>query len=368
MSRAQRHGVPQERGGVQYELIMIQPIGNLSTRCWFSANAAAGLGIWTLATAFLVSAQEGKGKPVSKTLTITEGDLQVVLRDNAQSPAVLSGLASLFHAKDAPEFSAFDSANSAAGVGLNFEHIISGHRNPNNSFTPRKGKFALEPLPDARSARLVRKKEDDPWAVSSTLKYTVTKPHYIDMDFRCTPHDKTLFGKRGYAILFFANYMNDVEDVALHFRGVEGPRQKEKWIKADAPKSHADWNQGGTYRSRPAADLEYDADHNFKLNSWSYDYPRFTRPFYYGRAGKGMVFLLMFDKMYSAEEEIRFSLFKFKLPKAPRPAWDFQYVLHSITVGKEYGFKARLVWKKFISPEDCLKEYDAWVASLGKAR
>ena len=303
-----------------------------------------------------------------ETLTITEGDLKVVLRDNSQSPKLLSGVASLFNQKDAPGFDAFDPDAKGASAGLNFEHIISGHKNANNSFTPRRGAYALSPLPGGKSAMLVRKKEDDPWAISSTLKYIVTKPHAIDVDFRCVPHDKSLFGKRGYAILFFANYMNNVEDVALQFRGVEGPKQEEKWISADAPKGHADWKQGGTYRSLPAGDLEYDADHNFKLNSWSYDYPRFTKPFYFGKAGKGMVFILMFDKMHSEEDEIRFSLFKFKLPKAPRPAWDFQYVIRKMQEGKEYGFKARMVWKRFVSAEDCLKEYQTWKASLGEGR
>ena len=183
------------------------------------------------------------------------------------------------------------------------------------------------------------------------------------MEFH-VPHDKALFGKRGYAILFL-EYMNDVENVAINFRGVEGPKQEEKWIKADAPAGRADWDHGGTYRSLRADDLAYDADHNFKLNSWSYDYPRFTKPFYYGRAAKGMVFILMFDKMYREQDEIRFSLFKFKLPRGPRPAWDFQYVIHRVEDNKEYGFKARLVWKKFVSPEDCLREYESWSATVG---
>ena len=80
-----------------------------------------------------------------------------------------------------------------------------------------------------------------------------------------------------------------------------------------------------------------------------------------------MAFVLMFDKMHGEEDEVRFSLFKFKVPRFPRPAWDFQYVIHKVEENKEYGFKARLVWKKFVSPEDCLKEYETWAASLGKA-
>jgi hypothetical protein len=133
---------------------------------------------------------------------------------------------------------------------------------------------------------------------------------------------------------------------------------------AEAPKGHADWNQGGTYRSALASDLQYDADHNFKLNSWSYDCPRFTRAFYYGRAARGMVLILMFNKMRTEEDEMRFSLFKFKLPRFPMPAWDFQYVIRRIRAGKDYGFKARMVWKKFLSQDDCLKEYQTWAAAI----
>jgi hypothetical protein len=76
-----------------------------------------------------------------------------------------------------------------------------------------------------------------------------------------------------------------------------------------------------------------------------------------------MVFQLMFDRSHTEEDEIRFSLFKFKLPRFPRPAWDFQYVLRKLARGKQYGFKARLVWKKFVRPEDCLKEYETWTGS-----
>jgi hypothetical protein len=185
-----------------------------------------------------------------------------------------------------------------------------------------------------------------------TLTYTVTPPHYVDMDFRCTPHDASLFGQRGYAVLFFANYMHDVEDLALHFRGQTGPDAEESWIAADVPPGHPDWNQGGTYRSLDAADLTYDADHNFRLNSWSYDWPRFTQPFYYGRATHGMTLMLMFDRLHSDVDEIRFSLFKFKTKRHPRPAWDFQYVIKGIETGRSTGsselacrLECRGLWK-----------------------
>ena len=295
------------------------------------------------------TARVDKGAPLAgervASLQLSKGDLELTLKDNADSPQTLSGVQSLIHQQAAPSFSAFDPDTRGAAAGLNFEHIISGHANPNNSFTPRRGPFHLDRLSE-NSAVLVRAREDCPWAISSTLKYTLIEPHAIDFEFRCTPHDRVRFGSRGYAIFFFANYMNDVIDPAIHFRGVDAAGGEEKWIAADAPKQHPDWNKGGTYRASTSAPTEYDADHNFRLNSWSYEYPRFTRPFYYGRAARDMVLILMFDRSHSDVDEVRFSLFKFKLPAKPRPAWDFQYVIHRVEAEREYGFRGRLVWKK----------------------
>ncbi len=284
-------------------------------------------------------AQVGEALP---TLTLERGVLSVLLRDNAQSPRVLSGLDSLFNRKDAPEFDAFDPADLGASAGLNFEHVICGHSNAFNAFTPRRGRYDLFKL-DGHSAMLVRKTGDDPWALASTLKYRLVEPNAIDFEFECRASNKQLFGKRGYAVLFFADYMNDVEDIAIHFRGVLAPNSPEEWLRAEAPAGHADYNQGGTYGSLAARALQYDTNHNFKLNLWSYDYPRFAQPFYYGRASHGMVFILMFDKMFSAEDEIRFSLFKFKVPSHPRPAWDFQYVIHQVDEGRPYAFQGPLL-------------------------
>jgi hypothetical protein len=79
-----------------------------------------------------------------------------------------------------------------------------------------------------------------------------------------------------------------------------------------------------------------------------------------------MVFQIMFNKAWTEEDEVRFSLFKFKMPQLPRPAWDFQYAVHKVAEGKEYGFRARVVWKKFVSPTDCIHEYNMWLAALRK--
>lgn len=348
----------------------VQPVPARFDRSIWRGVAGRSCGtlfILFVAAASTAFADDGPLGPPRETLVVRRGDLQVVFRDNSHSPRVLSGLDSLINTRDAPGFDAFDPEGKGASAGLNFEHVISGHRNPHNAFTPRKGPFTLSPLADGSGARLVRRGVDDPWSVSSTLDYKIVAPNAIDFEFRCTPERAELFGKRGYAIFFFADYMNDVADVGLHFLGVTKPGEAEHWITADGPRGHADWNSGGTYAHRDAPPLEYDKDLEFRLNSWSYDWPRYTQPFYFGRAAHGMTFLLMFDRGYTPEDEIRFSLFKFKLPKHPRPAWDFEYVVHKAVSGKTYGFRGRLVWKKFVSAEDCHDEYVRWSRGLSSS-
>jgi hypothetical protein len=93
-------------------------------------------------------------------------------------------------------------------------------------------------------------------------------------------------------------------------------------------------------------------------------YPRFAKPFYYRRAAHGMAFILLFNKTFTLDDQIRFSLFKFTVPKYPHPAWDFQYVINKIEKDKEYGFEGRLVWKRFINAQDCLREYEKWRSEM----
>ncbi|MDT9091468.1 hypothetical protein, partial [Escherichia coli] len=81
-----------------------------------------------------------------------------------------------------------------ASAGLHFEDIIAGHENAANAFAPRHVTYRLSRLPDDRSVRLVRNREDCPWAVSSTLTYELTAPHAIDFTFRCVAHDAARFG------------------------------------------------------------------------------------------------------------------------------------------------------------------------------
>ncbi len=79
-----------------------------------------------------------------QTTQIEVGELRALFRDNSRSPEVLSGVDSLYNLAHAPDFDAFDPDSQGASAGLNFEHIISGHRGPHNKFTPRHGSYSLE--------------------------------------------------------------------------------------------------------------------------------------------------------------------------------------------------------------------------------
>ena len=284
--------------------------------------------------------QAAEGAPFP-TVTIETGKLTALFRDNAESPQVLSGVDALFHG-DASNFDAFDPTTKGASAGLNFEHIIAGHASPHNMFAPRLGKYQLFWVPGRKSVQLIRRAEDDPWKVDSTMTYTLVEPCYIDVDFRCTPRDATLFAPRGYAVFFFADYMNIVSDVALHFRGVDaedsasiGSRPKRRQgmpittaavrIVIATPRPGI---RRGAQRQAQPVELRRPAFHKAVLLRADHEEHGF-----HARCS---------IELHAAEDEIRFSLFKFKITELARPAWDWQYVIHQVEAGREYGFRARL--------------------------
>lgn len=176
------------------------------------------------------------GEPLQQ-IPLRVGHLSVVFRDNAESPKLLSGVDSLWHVIEAPNFDAFDPHDPGSSAGLNFEHIISGHADPANWFAPRLGVYRLYRGTQTNSVVLTRRAADDPWTLESTMTYAVTAPHAIDFEFRCRALDARRFGRR-------------------------------------------------------------------------------------------------------------------------------QYVIHRVETAKQYGYRGRLVWKKFVSPEDCLEEYESWRRTL----
>lgn len=253
----------------------------------------------------------------------------------------LSGVQALYH-EARPDFDAFDPWTPGASAGLNFEHLTAGHRDGRNQFAPRAGRMALEVRSDGQAVRLTRAAGDSPWGVASTLTYEMAPPHYIDLRFRCTITDPAAFDPQGYALFFFASYMNVVEDIAIHF---PGPGDWESWPWA------------GTLKAVDADELEVAPDHDWPLNSRAYDAPRIAEPYYYGRVWDGMVWAMLFDRLRTPDDEIRFGMWAFK--GAPFPAWDWGYVVHDVRSGV-CGFDARAIFKPWAGREDIVEEYEAW--------
>ena len=308
----------------------------------------------------LLKVPKDDGSGDFEVLEMKAGDLRVAAWDNSYSPNRLSGVRSLLNLRDAPEYDAFR-------VALNFEHVISGHHRPANDFSPRHGPYRLKEI-DETTVEWIRRSEDSPWKLDSSMGMTLAPPNAIDFRFRCTPRDASLFGEHGYAVLFWANYMNPLTDIAINFRGVTGPDAEPGWVSVDAPRTDFLHRNGGVYRSRDSKRLPFDDEHKSPWNVTSYEYPRFTRPFYFARADHGMVLIMMFDRMLTARDEIRFAMYRFQVKaESRRPAWDFQYVIRRVEADRGYGFRGRLVWKKFISAEDCEAEYERWQLGLDQS-
>jgi hypothetical protein len=288
---------------------------------------------------------ETVGMPVER-VRLESGSLDFSVCGNSRSPEVLNGLESLGYRKGTERFEAFR-------TGLNLEHVFSGHRDVHNRFCARRHPYLLCRERGGDSVFLVRLASQSPWSIEHVTRLTLVPPHSIDIDFRCRFHDVSRFGSRAYAGFFWANYMRALHDGAIQFRGTLGGGVEEGWIRAEPM---GGWDVG-TYLAFGAKALEFDTDHNMGLNLRSFPSPRFTRPFFFSRSAGNMVLMLMFDRMHSGSDEIRFSSFP--------PAVDFQYIIREVKPERRYGFRARMSWRPWVSREDCLQEWSSWQSSGG---
>lgn len=284
------------------------------------------------------------------------GDLVATVRGNDGDH--MSGIVQLVHASTLG-----NAAFARDETGINFEHIISGVSGAPNSFTPRAGPFDPTVEPDG-SITLTRLAADEYWRVGSTLSFHAAPPHAIDFEFRATVEDASLFGPGRVAMFFFASYMRGVLDPELHFRGIPAPEASEDWVSSRAHLFPAD-----SYV--PLGSLGFatqPGDSALAASVESEAWPRIARPFFYGRASGGMVYALMFDRLSTPDDELRFAVMRWRLAEGdPDPAWDFGYVARNLADGARVGFRGRLVWKPFVSGDDILAEYEAWQAQLPAA-
>lgn len=280
----------------------------------------------------------------AKEVSVAVGDLRATFVDNSalgeEHRAGYNGIARLTHAQQD------QNVFVPTYAGFNLEHVFGGDR-LEEVFEPRRHPMTLRRL---STATVVLHQNPTPLSsVESTTRFTVVPPHYIDAEFRCQVRDAKFF-RHGYVGLLWASYINAPDDRRMHFRGRGQADDVPLWISASSPEhgvasTHLSLSDPGGIFFAP--------DFNATLASHFSDY-RFTEPLFYGRF-RNMVLIYMFER----SEGIRFS----QSPNGggeKNPAWDFQLILRDFQVNKPYSYRARLVYKPFVSPDDVLDELRRW--------
>ena len=285
-----------------------------------------------------------KIKMRGKALTLSDGDIKTVFIDNypfgKDHLAGYNGIAELYHtAQDSNLF-------VPHYAGFNLEHIFGGDSLP-VIFEPRQYSMDLKKI-SANEVELHQSATILSHCESWT-SFKLVKPHYVDIRFRCVIHSPEFF-KHGYAGLFWASYINAPQDKKIYFLTRENG--KSKWVGAFSP-GHG---KNSTYLAVNDNNNFFMADNFNVVLAKSFSRHRFIKPFYYGRY-KYMVFAYFFST--SGKEVIRFS----QSPNGggeKNPAWDFQFIIPHLEIGKMYEFSARLMYKKYVSRQDVLNEYENW--------
>jgi hypothetical protein len=291
-------------------------------------------------------------KTQGQPITLSAGDIQAVFIDNyAFDPnhrAGYNGLAELRHrAQDSTLF-------VPSYAGFNLEHIFSSD-SLQQLFEPRRNPLSLKKISD--SEVLLHQPATPLSHIESWTLFQLTPPYYIDVSFRCVIHSKEFF-KNDLAGLFWASYINAPADKKIYFWGREKQTADYRWIGAYSPRHGL---QSTHIAETDTLVLYTTPGFNVVLANHLSDYV-FQEPFYFGRF-HSMVFAYLFDT--HDDQVIRFS----QSPTGggdTNPAWDFQFLIPDFEVDREYGFKCRLVYKKFIDAEDIRHEFKQWRKNLNR--
>ena len=282
--------------------------------------------------------------------TFVCGDLTAVIGDNAESGAHRAGYNGLWSLKHR---TGKESLFVPAYAGMNHEHIFDGHADfaPEVIFEPRHAAMRLEKISPTEAE--LHQPPTPHFHLESRTRLKLVEPHYVDFAYRCRPHQHAF--PYGYIGLFWASYINGPDDKSMYFRGGLR-REPARWVQLCTPRHN---DESTAVHRDDKTDLRFREgfrDTLFKnLSPLVYELP-----FFYGLFQDHLC-LLMFDRSagirlthspsgggYHAARE------------TTNPAWDFQYVLASYEVGREYGFNARLVLREKCSRGEVLEEYERW--------
>jgi hypothetical protein len=197
----------------------------------------------------------------------------------------------------------------------------------------------------------LHQKESPTFHLESWTRFKLVAPHYIDITFRCKPLQHVF--SHGYIGLFWASYIDDPENKSIYFRDDKG------WVQL-CTQTHDD--QSTVVSVDNKIELKFRPQTRETLYK-NFSPLRFSDPVYYGLFGTHQ-YILMFDRT----EGIRFS----HSPSAGGPpsttevAWDWQFIIPTYEVLREYGYRARVVYRERCSRAEVLNEFRTWKASLAK--
>ena len=279
--------------------------------------------------------------PDEHFVELKRGPVTAVIVDNApldlpQLPghrAGYNGVASLTHEKR-PE-----NLFVRSFAGLNFEHIHDGTLAVSREkFEPRRAPMQLRRI-DQQTVELYQPPTPN-WKLESCGRYRLLEDGTIEYTFECIPR-ADLF-RNGYIGLFWASYIHQPEDKAIHFRGRRAEKESgSRWIRAVSPRHGV----ASTHRpAGPVPNVKIDPEFPLTLVNHPSQYV-YTEPWYYGVSHQ-MAYVLMFR----ASDGIWFA----QSPSGGgrgNPAWDFQWFIPDYKVGQAYGFVMRAAYLPFESRE-----------------
>lgn len=221
-------------------------------------------------------------------------------------------------------------------AGLNYEHIHDGNTAVINKekFEPREFPMQLRVIDDHTME--VYQAPTPIHRLESCGRYAILPDGTIEYTFECIPRAGDY--RNGYIGLFWASYINQPEEKAIHFKARKaGSTGQGEWLRAVTPKH-------GINSTHPPAGplptLKHDQDFPLTLVFNRSDYV-YTEPWYYA-VSHGMAYVAMFrerDRIWLAQS-----------PSGGgngNPAWDFQWFIPDFKIGEAYGFTMRTGYLPF---------------------
>ncbi|MEM3746467.1 MAG: hypothetical protein QXZ66_04875 [Thermoproteota archaeon] len=223
-----------------------------------------------------------------------------------------------------------------------------------------RGKSPILNVLDETTVVLYRR-ADASYPVDAYAMYQIKEPYYIDHVLKIRDGKNMLNTRVNVREVSWCSYINSPENPFLHFIS------NGKWCSYISPQHGVGANIAPSYVPDEELEIWPDEPHPPRPFHWHRANIRFDEPLYYGRLGN-MILIFIFDtprwlRFYCSPTGGGDSL----LPGKYSPAWDFEWLIpaREYQVGREYQFRMRLVYKKYVDDEDAWNEYEKAVRELG---